>query len=109
MPPLVRRLADFVHDLQQIERTSGRGEAILDAFTRHTAFVGGGRYLCEPRDSKLRLAARTPQYVAAEILDEEIPADLIATFGQVLVPLRAGRGHLGLVKLTGETAPSKDG
>jgi sigma-B regulation protein RsbU (phosphoserine phosphatase) len=108
MSPLVRRLADFVHDLQQIERTAGRGEAILDAFTRHTAFAAGALYLCEPRDSKLRLAARTPQCVAPEILDEEIPADLIATSGQVLIPLRAGRDHLGLVKLTGETAHSED-
>src|SRR5206468_9538761 len=108
MSPLVRRLADFVHDLQQIERTSGRGEAILDAFTRHTAFAGGALYLCEPGDSKLRLAPRTSQFVAPEILDEEIPADLIATLGQVLVPLRAGRDHLGLVKLTCETAHSED-
>src|SRR5437899_9924430 len=109
MSPLVRRLADFVHDLQQIERTSGRGEAILDVFTRHTAFAGGALYLSEPRDSKLRLDARTPQCVAPEIFDEEIPADLSTTSGQVLVPLRAGREHLGLIKLTsGETSHSED-
>ena len=33
--PIVRRFAEFLHDLQQLEGTVARGDAILDAFTRH--------------------------------------------------------------------------
>ena len=54
MSLLVRRFADFLHDLQQLERSAPRGDAILDAFTRHTPFEGGAVYLRD-RDSILRL------------------------------------------------------
>jgi sigma-B regulation protein RsbU (phosphoserine phosphatase) len=108
MSALVHRLAEFVNDLQQIDRTSGRGEAILDAFTRHTTFVGGALYLREPHDLKLRLAAKTAHSLAPDILDEDIPADLFTSSGQVVVPLRCGRDHLGVVKLTGDGKHSEE-
>jgi sigma-B regulation protein RsbU (phosphoserine phosphatase) len=108
MAPLVRRLAEFVNDLQQIDRVAGRGEAILDCFTRHTTFVSGALYLREARDSKLCLAAKTEHFVAPEIFDEDVPTDLRASAGQVVVPLRCGRDSLGVVKLTGDAKPSEE-
>src|ERR1700716_1072887 len=109
MSPLVRRLAEFVNDLQQIDRSAvgGRGEAILGASPRHTSFAAGALYPRE-HDSKLRLAAKTGHFVAPEILEEDIPADLLASSGQILVPLRCGRDHLGVVKLTGDAKHSED-
>src|ERR1700686_3841727 len=109
MSPLVRRLAEFVNDSQQIDRSAvgGRGGAIFDAFSRHTSFAGGALYLRE-HDSILRLAAKTGHSVAPEILDEDIPADLLASSGQILVPLRCGRDRLGVVKLTGDANHSED-
>ena len=50
MSLLVRRFAEFVHDLQQLERMASRGDAILDAFCRHTPFEQGAIYLRD-RDS----------------------------------------------------------
>ena len=108
MSPLVRRFAEFVNDLQQIDRAAGRGEAILDAFTRHTTFAVGAVYLREARDLKLRLAAKTEHCVAPDIFEEEVPADLYASPGQVVVPLRCGRDQLGVVKLTGEAKHSEE-
>src|SRR5438445_3554284 len=98
--PIVRRFAEFLHDLQQLEGTVARGDAILDAFTRHTPFDGGAVYLRD-RDASLRLAAKTQQFVAPEILDREPPSELIAGTDRVLVPLRSGREHLGVLALTG--------
>src|SRR5438876_7692673 len=108
MSPLTRRLAEFVNDLQQIDRAAGRGEAILDAFTRHTSLTSGALYLREARDSKLRLAAKTENCIAPDIFEEDVPADLFATSSQVVVPLRCGREHLGVVKLTGDGMHSED-
>ena len=90
MSLLVRRFADFLHDLQQLERTQPRGDAILDAFTRHTPFEGGAVYLRD-RDAHLRLVAKSNQFVAPEILDRDPPSELIAGTDRVLVPLRSGR------------------
>jgi phosphoserine phosphatase RsbU/P len=100
MSLLVRRFAEFVHDLQQLERSAPRGDAILEAFTRHTPFAGGAVYLRD-RDAILRLAAKSQQFVAPEILADEPPTDVIAAADRVLVPLRSGRDHLGLLALGG--------
>src|SRR5438132_12324305 len=100
MSPLTRRLAEFVNDLQQIDRAAGRGEAILDAFTRHTSLTSGALYLRETRDSKLRLAAKTEHCVAPDIFEEDVPDDLLASSSQDGLPLRCGRDHVGLVKLS---------
>ena len=107
MSPLVHRFAEFVHDLQQLERTAPRGDAILDAFTRHTPFVGGAVYLRD-RDSNLRLAAKSNQFVAPEILADEPPSELVAGADRVLVPLRSGRDHLGMLALAGGDYSEED-
>ncbi len=100
MSLLVRRFADFLHDLQQLDRTTTRGDAILDAFCRHTPFEGGALYLRD-REANFRLVAKSQQFVAPEILDNEPPLEVIAASDRVLVPLRAGREHLGVLALTG--------
>src|SRR5438132_14001856 len=95
MSPLTRRLAEFVNDLQQIDRAAGRGEAIIDAFTRHTSLTSGALYLRATRDSKLRLAAKTEHCVAPDIFDEDVPVDICASSGQVVGPPRCRRDHVG--------------
>src|SRR5438309_3302772 len=100
MSLLVRSFAELLHDLQQLERTAARGDAILDAFTRHTPFEGGAVYLRD-RDANLRLAAKSTQFVAPEIFADDPPRELVATADRVLVPLGSGRDHLGLLALTG--------
>ena len=106
MPLSLRRFADFVRDLQQIERTSWRGEALLDPFVRHTSFDAGALYLRES-DSKFRLTAKTSACVAPEILDCDVPTEVTASAGHVLIPLRHGRDNLGVVRLSG-TAGEED-
>jgi sigma-B regulation protein RsbU (phosphoserine phosphatase) len=100
MSPLVQRFAEFIHDLQQLERTAPRGEAILDCFTRHTPFEQGAVYLRD-REAIMRLAAKSQQFVAPEILDTDPPAEMMAVADRVLVPLRSGREHVGVLALTG--------
>src|SRR5438128_136913 len=102
--PAVRRLADFLVELQQ---AAARGDAILDAFTRHTPFEGGAVYLRD-RDANLRLAAKSTQFVAPDILADEPPSEVIAAADRVLVPLRSGRDHFGLLALTGGEYSEED-
>ena len=100
MSPIVRRFAELFHALQQLERTTPRGDAILDAFTRHTPFDRGAIYLRD-RDTTLRLAAKTQQFLAPEILDGDQPSEVLVTaVDRILVPLRSGREHIGLLALT---------
>lgn len=96
--PLARRLNDFLHELQQLERAP-RGEAILDAFTRHTPFNSGAVYLRDGREGSMKLVAQCG-HVAPEILDREPPADLISVGDRVLIPLRTPREHLGMIELS---------
>jgi phosphoserine phosphatase RsbU/P len=107
MSLLVRRFAEFVHDLQQLERMASRGDAILDTFCRHTPFEQGAIYLRD-RDATMRLAAKSQQFVAPEILADEPPTELIAVDDRVLIPLRSGREHLGLLALTGGKYSDED-
>ena len=107
MSPLVHRFAEFLQDLQQLERTAPRGDAILDAFTRHTPFASGAVYLRD-RDSNLRLAAKSNQFVAPEILADEPPSEVVAGADRVLVPLRSGRDHLGMLALAGGEYSEED-
>jgi len=62
----VRRITDFLTELQQLEKASvaAQGPLILEAFVRHTRFDGGALYLREGRSSGLRLAAKSASYVA---------------------------------------------
>ena len=58
----VRRITDFLTELQQLEKASvaAQGPLILEAFVRHTRFDGGALYLREGRTSGMRLAAKSP-------------------------------------------------
>src|SRR5512140_618576 len=105
MVPTTHRLADFLHDLRQLERAAAslHGNLILDAFRRHTPYSSGAVYVCE--GSALRLTAKSQSCVAPEILDIEVPAELTTDFvlpispAHVLIPMRASRDNIGVVSL----------
>lgn len=96
--PIVRRVVDFLHDLQQLER-SPKGEGILDVFERHTPFSSGALYLRDGREGPMRLVSKSGHCVAPELLDVDPPHDLVAAADRILVPLRHHREHLGLISL----------
>jgi sigma-B regulation protein RsbU (phosphoserine phosphatase) len=101
--PQVHRFAEFVHELQQLERTSiaTHGTQILDAFARHTRFDSGALYLRDARGSELRLAAKSQQCVAPEILDADMRAeDAVLPSPAVVVPLQSHREAVGLLALS---------
>ena len=98
--PLARRFSEFLDDLQRIEKTRGdAGSVILDAFTRHTPYSTGAVYLRDPRETALRLAAKTQQMVAPEIFDSEPPAEIVSFSDHLIVPLRNSREQIGVVTL----------
>ncbi|HVG24098.1 MAG TPA: SpoIIE family protein phosphatase [Thermoanaerobaculia bacterium] len=101
MPP-VHRFAEFVHELQQLERSSimAQGPRILDAFARHTRFDSGALYLRDGRGADLRLAAKSVQCVAPEILGEGRAEDLVTPSPAVVVPLQSHREDVGLLALS---------
>lgn len=103
--PLATRFADFLQDLQQLEKTapSHCGSLILDTFTRHSPYGGGAVWLREGRGAALRLAAKSPSFVAAEILDEGTTPD-----APVVIPIRTSKDHLGIVALIGDTASDEE-
>ena len=94
--PLVQRFADFVADLQHLEKASVASQAttILDAFTRHTPFSIGALYLRESRDAAMRLAAKSQQCVAPEILDGDGSSLSLEPRAHIIVPLQSHRDHL---------------
>ncbi len=96
--PVARRVADFLHDLQQLER-SPRGEAILDAFTRHLSSSSGAVYLRDPREGALRLAAMSGRTSAPDVFDSEPPDEILARADRILIPLRHHREAFGLIDL----------
>ncbi|HEV7239732.1 MAG TPA: GAF domain-containing SpoIIE family protein phosphatase [Thermoanaerobaculia bacterium] len=101
MPP-VHRFAAFVHELQQLERTpfAAQGPLILDAFARHTRFDSGALYLRDARGSELRLAAKSHQCIAPEILAIDIrPEDAVMPSPAVVVQLQSHREAYGLLAL----------
>src|SRR5687768_10422262 len=108
MPP-VRRFADFVHELQQLERGSitAQGPTILDAFARHTPFGDGALYLRESRGTPLRLAAKSQQCVAPEILDGRAE-DFVSPVPSVVVPLQSQREAVGVLALYSDGASDAD-
>jgi sigma-B regulation protein RsbU (phosphoserine phosphatase) len=93
------RISDFLHEIQQLEKHPARGEAILQAITRHTPFCSGAVYLRDGREAAFRLAAKTENWVAADILDDRLPDDVTAASDAVIVPLRTARESLGLLRL----------
>ena len=66
MPALVHQFAEFLHDLQQLERAAlpSHGTLILDAFTKHTPYSVGAVYLRDARGPEMRLAAKSLLSVA---------------------------------------------
>jgi phosphoserine phosphatase RsbU/P len=111
--PLVRHFADFLHDLQQVERAALPAQAarILEAFTRHTAFDVGALYLRDGRETTMRLAAKSQQMVAPDILDGALSGDLpLEPRPHLVVPLRMQREDFGLLALTrrGQETASDD-
>lgn len=104
MPP-VHRFAEFVHELQQLEKTSltAQGSQILDAFARHTRFDNGALYLREARGSGWRLAAKSRMCVAPEILDSNVRAeDAVLPSPALVVALQSHREPVGVLALSTE-------
>lgn len=107
--PEAHRFAELVHELQQLERTpaAAQGPLILDAFARHTRFAHGALYLRDARGSELRLAAKSHQCVAPEILAVDArPEDAVSPVPSVVVPLQTHREAMGVLALS---APDVDG
>lgn len=101
----VRRFADFLSELQLLEKASiaTQGPLILDAFARHTRFETGALYLREGRGSGLRLAAKSHRCVAPEILDVDTRAeDAVSPQPAVVVTLQGHRESVGLLALSSE-------
>jgi sigma-B regulation protein RsbU (phosphoserine phosphatase) len=100
--PQVHRFAEFVHELQQLERTSiaTQGLQILDAFARHTRFDSGALYLRDARGTELRLAAKSHACVAPEILGDGRPEDVVVPSPAVVVPLQSHREEVGVLALS---------
>jgi len=74
---------------------------ILDAFARHTRFDNGALYLREGRTTGMRLAAKSLQCVAPEILDADARAeDAVLPSPAVVVPLQSHRESVGLLALS---------
>lgn len=103
----VRRFADFLSELQLLEKASiaTQGPLILDAFARHTRFDTGALYLREARGSGLRLAAKSHRCVAPEILDVDTRAeDAVLPQPALVLPLQSHRESFGLLALSSEAA-----
>jgi sigma-B regulation protein RsbU (phosphoserine phosphatase) len=99
--PQVHRFAEFVSELQQLEKVSiaAQGPQILDAFARHTRFDKGALYLRDGRGPALRLAAATGS-VAPEILDGDMRCeDAVLPSPAVVVPLQSHRESIGVLAL----------
>ena len=89
--------------MQQLERSplASQGSLILDAFTRHTRFDNGALYLRDARGSELRLAAKSQQCVAPEILHGDAQSALQPS-PKVVVPLQSNREAVGVLALARE-------
>src|SRR5437763_10368513 len=103
--PLATRFADFLHDLQQLERAAvhSHGPLILEAFTRHSPYDEGAVWLRDARGSGLRLAAKSQSCLAPEILDNDAALDAF-----LLVPIRTSKDDFGVVALSGDEASDDD-
>jgi sigma-B regulation protein RsbU (phosphoserine phosphatase) len=95
----VHPIANFLHELQQLERSpiASQGSLILNAFTRHTRFDAGALYLRDARGSEMRLAAKS-QCVAPEIL-YGAAEDVLQPVPAVVVPLQSHREAVGVLAL----------
>ncbi|HEX6160618.1 MAG TPA: GAF domain-containing protein, partial [Thermoanaerobaculia bacterium] len=102
MPP-VHRFAEFVSELQQLEKTSisAQGPVILEAFARHTRFDNGVLYLREGRGASLRLAAKSAKCVAPDLLESWTDEGVVPS-PAVVVPLQSHRESVGVLALSTE-------
>lgn len=109
------RLSSLIADLQHLERAAHalHGPLILEAFTRNTRFEIGAVYL---RDgSGLRLAAKSEQCVAPDLLQIEIPAEPTSDFllpvepaPLLILPIRTHRDAAGMLTLSSANQVSED-
>jgi len=102
--PSTHTLSDFLHDLQLVARVNApaEGGGILDAFTKHTPYGAGALYLRD-HSGAMRLAAKSHQFVAPEILDSMEDREVWTDPKPSLVlPLRAHRDELGVIALLGD-------
>ena len=100
--PQVHRFAEFVSELQQLEKVSiaAQGPQILEAFARHTRFDKGVLYLRDGRGPALRLAAATGSF-GPDILDGDLRAeDAVLPSPAVVVPLQSHREAIGVLALS---------
>ncbi|HJQ37460.1 MAG TPA: SpoIIE family protein phosphatase [Thermoanaerobaculia bacterium] len=102
-------LAGFIYELQQLERSpiARHASFILDAFTRHTKFDTGALYLREGNAAELRLAAKSEQCVAPEILEGDAESALRPA-PALVVPLQSHREAIGVLALACEGAEAGD-
>lgn len=112
MSPLVNQFAEFLHDLQQLERAalSSHGSLIFDAFAKHTPYDVSAVYLRDVRGPSLRLAAKSDACIAPEVLEGEIESASppLDPEPRHLIPIRTIRDHFGLVALNGDAASEED-
>ena len=109
------RLSSLIADLQHLERAAQAAHAplILEAFTRNTRFEIGAVYL---RDgSGLRLAAKSDQCFAPDLLQIEIPAEPTSDLRLplqpaplLILPIRAHRDAAGLLTLSSTGQVTED-
>ena len=101
--------AALIDELQQLERGSlaSQGASILDAFTRHTRFDSGVLYLRENRGAEFRLAAKSQQCVAPEILAGDA-ASMLQPTPSLILPLQSHRESVGLLALCATTPDTSD-
>lgn len=112
MPPLANQFAEFLQDLQQLERAalSSHGSLIFDAFAKHTPFDVSAVYLRDVRGPSLRLAAKSDACTAPDVLEGEIESasPLLDPEPRHLIPIRTMRDHFGIVALNGDAASDED-
>jgi sigma-B regulation protein RsbU (phosphoserine phosphatase) len=112
MSPLANQFAEFLQDLQQLERAalSSHGSLIFDAFAKHTPYDVSAVYLRDVRGPSLRLAAKSDACLAPEVLEGEIESasPTLDPEPRHLIPIRTIRDHFGLVALNGDAASEED-
>ena len=98
--PQVHRFAEFLSDLQGLERFAAPSQAskIVEAFTKHTPFEIGALYVRDGRGATMRLAAKAQQCTAPDVL-ERFDQLAVEPPPHLLLPLRAHREDLGLLAL----------
>jgi sigma-B regulation protein RsbU (phosphoserine phosphatase) len=109
--PQVRRFAELVNELQQLEKGSiaTQGPLILDLFARHTCFDNGALYLRDGRGTGMRLAAKSKSCVAPEILAAGMrPEESVTPLPTTVVTLQSQREAVGMLALSTQSEGDLD-